>query len=221
MLDLTTKLPQNAREILGDLTALASELGGTDSLGQLPFASADLRSVHLQTPQDLQRFMDEYRKEILIAHELPAVYQAFYHTVHGRARELTALDQRLCRVPILRNFASASFQVGQTQLRRLRPLRSERVLQRYLNAVDSGEAKAWHTLVFGLVLGVYSLPLRQGLVHFAHQTLGGFVQASSRRLDLSESECDRILSHHSPQILTAVEELIAGKQPSTDSLIEL
>ena len=43
-----------------------------------------------------------------------------------------------------------------------RPLRDQRLVQRYLTAVEQGEAQGWHTLVYGLTLAVYSLPLRQG-----------------------------------------------------------
>ena len=54
------------------------------------------------------------------------------------------------------------------------PLRDERVVQRYLAAVESGEAHGWHTLVYGLTLVVYSLPLRQGLLGYAHQNHARF-----------------------------------------------
>ncbi len=63
--------------------------------------------------------------------------------------------------------------------------------KRYLAAVESGEAHGWHTLVYGLTLAVYSLPLRQGLLGYAQQTTRGFIQAAARSLELSETDSRR------------------------------
>jgi len=83
---------------------------------------------------------------------------------------LILLDLLLAGEPQLQDFAAPSRRVGQSQLQKLRPLRDQRMVQRYLQAVDGGQANAWHTLVYGLTLAVYSLPLRQGLLGYAHQT---------------------------------------------------
>jgi urease accessory protein UreF len=62
-------------------------------------------------------------------------------------------------------------------------------VRRYLQAVDEGAAQGWHTLVYGLTLALYSLPVRQGLMNYAQRMLGGFVHASARSLRLSETDC--------------------------------
>ncbi len=41
-----------------------------------------------------------------------------------------------------------------------------------------GQAHGWHTLVYGIMLAVYSWPLRQGLMHYARETMGGLALAS-------------------------------------------
>ena len=61
-------------------------------------------------------------------------------------------------------------------------MRDQRVVQRYLQAVEGGQANGWHTLVYGLTLAVYSLPLRQGLLGYAHQTTRGFIYSAARML---------------------------------------
>ena len=66
-------------------------------------------------------------------------------------------------------------------------------VQRYLNAVEAGQAQGWHTLVYGLTLAVYSLPARQGLLHYARQTLFGFIYAAARPLQLGEADCRLLL----------------------------
>ena len=93
---------------------------------------------------------------------------------------------------MLQNFAAASRLVGHTQLQRLRPLRDQRLVQRYLAAVELNEANGWHTLVYGVTLAVYSLPLRQGLFGYAQQTTRGFIQAAARPLKLAEAEADSL-----------------------------
>jgi urease accessory protein UreF len=93
-------------------------------------------------------------------------------------------------------------------MRKLRPLRDDRVVQRYLNAVESGEAHGWHTLVYGLTLAVYSLPLRQGLLGYAHQTTRGFIYSAARMLQLSERQCRALFDSLCTGLPEAVEALL-------------
>jgi urease accessory protein UreF len=192
------------------LSGLTEQLGAADSLCRLPLADAGWESGAITTAAAFRKFLDEYAGRVLMIHELPAIAKAYGHVAKSEARELIAFDQSLMAEPALKEFASASRNVGRIQLERLRPLRGERVVQRYLKAVEEGSANAWHTLVFGMVLALYSMPLRQGLIHFAHQTLGGFVQAASRRVTLSSSERRDILAAHAEGIVRAVESVLAS-----------
>jgi urease accessory protein UreF len=209
MLDQTDKLPHAASEILGDLAAFSEQLGGTDALGRLPVGAAALSSLQVTRWADVERFVGEYTAEILVPHELPAIASAYSHAARFEVREFVALDAKLSAEPALRQFASASQHVGRTQLRRLRPLRGERFVQRYSHAVEEGEGKAWHTLVFGLVLALYSLPLRQGMVHFARQTVHGFVQAASTRVPVQAGERDQLVAVQTQAVLSAVDAILA------------
>ena len=129
---------------------------------------------------------------------------------------MIGLDRRLANEPLLQSFATASQRVGKTQLKRLRQLRDQRLVQRYLRAVQAGEAHAWHTVVYGLVLSVYSLPLRQGLLSYAQQTTRGFVRSAANRLRLAESECQILVSEVCAGFPAAVNRLLmeaAGPRP--------
>ena len=117
-------------------------------------------------------------------------------------------DQELAMEPALKLFASASRRVGRAQLKRLRPLRDHRLLQRYLRTMDDGVANAWHTLVYGLTLSVYSLPVLQGLTSYEKQTLLGFMHAVSRTLRLSETDCRNLLDQLSPSLPNATEPIL-------------
>ena len=67
--------------------------------------------------------------------------------------------------------------------------REDRAAVKNLAAVESGEAHGWHTLVYGMTLVLDSLPQRQGLLGYAHQTTRGFIHVAARSLNLSEVSC--------------------------------
>ena len=102
----------------------------------------------------------------------------------------------------------ASQRVGKTQLKRLRPLRDQRLVQRYLHAVQAGEAQAWHTVVYGLVLSLYSLPLRQGLLSYAQQTTRGFILSASGQLQVTRRQCQELMSELGSGLPVAVNQLL-------------
>jgi urease accessory protein UreF len=179
----------DAAEWLGDWHPLAEQLGSADGLAALGSMSALLRLPVVQDLRSLKKFLRRYQARLLTRLEWPAIQAAHSHVGRNELRELIALDAELGREPMLHAFAGASWRVGQAQLQKLRPLRDQRMVQRYLQAVDAGLAQGWHTLVYGLTLEVYSLPLRQGLLGYAHQTTRGFIYSAARTLRLSEREC--------------------------------
>src|SRR6185503_2250409 len=126
-------------------------------------------------------------------HELPAIQRAFDHACRHEVRELAEYDRQLASESALKPFAEASRRVGQTELLKLRPLRDERIVRRYLEAIERGEANAWHTLVYGLTLALYSMPLRQGLLGYGYQTTRGFIYSAAKSLQLSENDCRALL----------------------------
>ena len=82
------------------------------------------------------------------------------------------------------------------------------------------QAHGWHTLVYGLTLAIYSLPLRQGLLGYAHQTTRSFIYSAARMLELSERECRDLFDDLSAPVPAAVEALVARRSavalPSSD-----
>ncbi|HZV34331.1 MAG TPA: urease accessory UreF family protein, partial [Verrucomicrobiae bacterium] len=161
-------------ELLGDLRPLIEQIGSPEVLMTL---AGECRASHITNTSELRQFLRSYHTQILRPCELPAIQRAFNHASRNEARELVAFDQELGREAVLRNFVSASRRVGQNQLQRLRPLRDQRLVQRYLMAVEKGEATGWHTLVYGMTLAIYSVPLRQGLFGYARHTTRGFIHS--------------------------------------------
>ena len=138
-----------AAEWLGDLHPLAEQLGSAEGLVCLASVSALLQLGPVNNVSSLRRFLHDYQRQILFPFELPAIESAYEHALSNETRELIALDRRLASEKLLRDFAPASRRVGQCQLQKLRPLRDQRLVQRYLAAVEDGRAHGWHTLEIG------------------------------------------------------------------------
>jgi urease accessory protein UreF len=103
---------------------------------------------------------------------------------------------------------------GRIQLRRLRPLRDQKLVQRYLKAIEACEASGWHTLVYGVTLSIYSLPPRQGLLAYARQTLAGFAHSAARGARLSEAELASALESTYENLPQAINALVnSGSNP--------
>jgi urease accessory protein UreF len=175
-------------EMLGDWHPLVDQLGSAQGLVTLGTVSQLLQLRRVQDFSTLRDFLEAYQTHVLIPIELPAIQRAFLHACRNQTRELIEEDQRLASEPLLREFAAPSQRVGQCHLRRLRPLRDHRLLQRYLRAVEEDRAYGWHTLVYGLTVSIYSLPVRQCLLFYERKTLRGFINSAARTLKLSEMD---------------------------------
>jgi urease accessory protein UreF len=205
---LKPELAHDPAEWLGDAHPLVEQLGSADGLTSLHALADSMRARPVTSLPALRDFLHSYHERILLPHELPAIQTAFARASRNELRELIALDQRLFAEPGLADFPNASRRIGQAQLQKLRPLKDERLVQRYLHAVENGEAHGWHTLVYGLTLVLYSLPLRQGLLGYAHQTTRGFIQAAARSLSFSEAHCRKLFDELCAPLPGAVDSLV-------------
>ena len=187
-------LTTDPAEWLGDAHPLVAQLGTANGLTSVHQMAESLAARPITSPTALRQFLTAYRDRILFPHELPAIRVAYDHASRNELRELISYDQTLSSEPALRSFATASQRIGSTQLQKLRPLRDERMVQRYLAAVETGEAHGWHTLVYGMTLVLYSLPLRQGLLGYAQQTIRGFIHAAAKARGWKESDCANLFT---------------------------
>lgn len=199
-----------APELTGDARELLDQLGAPEALPTLSLAASALTLEAVRDEPTLRRFLAGYREQVLGPVELPAILAAHGHACRSELRELLALDHALAADLRLREFRAASAAVGRRQLSKLRPLRDQRFVQRYLRAVEAGEAHGWHTLVFGVFLAQYSLPLRQGLMLYAQRTLGGFLDSAGATLRLPEAQCDEIFSEATAPLPAQVNGLLTG-----------
>ncbi len=208
MVNQTQLALNDAAEWLGDWHPLAEQLGSADGLVTLGSVTSFLRLPPVQDVPSLKKFLEHYQTQLLLPFELPAIQAAYGHALRHEVAELVTLDKQLSAEGNLQPFAEPSRRVGRSQLQKLRPLRDLRIVQRYLQAVELGEAQAWHTLVYGLTMAIYSLPLRQGLLGYAHQTMRSFIYSAARLLQLSERDCRELFDAHSVDFPAAVDVLL-------------
>jgi urease accessory protein UreF len=207
-----TQLALNdAAEWLGNWHPLVDQLGSADGLVELGSVSSLLDVRPVRDLSSLKKFLRNYQSKILLPLELPAIEAAHGHASRNELRELLALDQELAAERRLHKFAAPSRRVGQAQMQKLRPLRDQRVVQRYLNAIETGAANGWHTLVYGLTLAIYSLPLRQGLLGYSHQIMRSFIYSAARMLALSERQCRDLFDEICSDLPAAIEERLQAK----------
>jgi urease accessory protein UreF len=205
----TDAAKSQAENLLGELRALLQQIGSPD------FSSNSLkpfRGVAVETLSELNHFLEDYLNRILLPCELPAIVRACGHARRGQWRELLAEDLHLDEVMQATPFAEPSRRIGRVQLARLRSLRDERTVQRYLAAVESGRAHGWHTMVYGMTLAIYSLPLRQGLLFYSQETLSALAFAVGRSRNFSEAEVAEMLS----QLWVRVPEAVAAALQKED-----
>jgi urease accessory protein UreF len=200
--------PAGAADLAGNLAPLLEHLGSPEGLAETSATTALLGCPPIESLSALRTFLDVYRAQRLVPVELPTIFCAWQYASRGETRELLALDRQLAAAPAPRPFAQASRQAGREQLRRLRPLRDQKLVQRYLAAIEAGEADGWHTLVFGVTLAVYSLPPRQGLIAYARQTLAGFAHGAATRLKLSETDLASAVDTVCAELPVAVNRLV-------------
>ena len=178
---------RNALSEAADWRALEEQLGSPEEATAIRAAfSAAL--VEIRTPDQLREFVAAYQAKALAQDELPVILRAYNHARRNEVREIIALDRSLENCFPNEALANASERVGRNQLRKMRGLKTERVVTRYWDAVYKKEAHGWHTTVFGVALAIYSIPLRQGLNHYGQQTIRGFIEGGAASLKLRAPE---------------------------------
>jgi urease accessory protein UreF len=157
----------------------------------------------------LRLFLERYEREILRPIELPAVQSAYWFANRGQFRELLELDAELSANDLLMPFARASLSVGREQLRLLKPMYDQRMIQRFRKCVVTGEARGWNPIVFGMFLSIHSMPVREGLLQFGRQIWSGIVNGVQESCALSDEECNVLLGETIDRLPDWIEEVIA------------
>ncbi len=206
--DTAKLMSAEAARVLHGLHPFAARLGSPDGLESLTPALSALQLAPIRSASSLRAFLHSYRDRVLLPTELPVIQKAYMLASRGQTRELVALDQAAPRGPVDMPFSELSAAIGRIQMSRLKPMKGNRVLSRYMEAVTRGEAKGWHTIAYGLILASFAMPLRQGLVHYSESALHGFVESASGLLQLSEAEQSALTQEACLDLGPAINELL-------------
>jgi urease accessory protein UreF len=190
---------------------LAERLGSPASLVALAHEALPTAEPAIDSLPALRQFLDGYRAQLLVPREWPTILLAYRHAGRQETRELIALDHAFSLGRDWTAFAAASQRLGRLHLRALRPLRDQRLVHRYGLAVQRREAHGWHVVVYGMILALYSLPLRQGLLSYAWLTLNGFIQSAAPALKLAQPDGAQLLEDLYATLPAQLESLLAGE----------
>jgi urease accessory protein UreF len=211
MLEQSQRPERSALSEAADLRALEEQLGSPDEATAINSAAFAASLTNIRTPDQLREFLTQFQTKTIAQEELPTILRAYNHARRNEVREIIALDRSLKETFTNEALANASERVGRNQLRKMRGLKTERVVTRYWDAVYQKEAHGWHTVVFGVVLAVYSIPLRQGLNHYGQQTIRGFVEAGATSLRLRALEMNALETSLLADMPAIVERALASE----------
>ena len=194
----------------GGLHPYATQLDALEGVLCVDSISSALGTASARTPLELSMLLERYRVTLLEPVELAAVAAAHRHAARGEALELIALDESLVSThPEWLQLAPASQRFGTNHLKRLQPLRDERVVQRFLNAAREGRAPANHPVVFGLTMAVFSIAPRQGLADYAQSALEAVVATAAAKLKLTQADRDDLIGRSQARLPEAIERMVA------------
>ena len=169
-----------------------------------------LGTARVGTVLELSVLLERYRVTLLEPIELHTVAAAHRHAVRGEVLELIALDEALAGThPEWLQLAPASQRFGTDHLKRLQPLRDERVVQRFLDATRKDRAPANHPVVFGLTMAVFSIAPRQGLGDYAQSALEAVVATAAGKLKLTQEDRQDLIDRSQARLPEAIERMVA------------
>lgn len=177
-----------------------------------------MRFEKVKDTDSFLRFSEQYMRYALIPIELPAIVTASEFASRNALHDLYLLDKQLGSEPHFKMFEQASLALGRNQLRKLRGMRDVRLLSRYRSSVLEGDAHGWHMLVYGIVLHLFSIPIRQGLAKYQTQVLLGFAQSACQSLQWSQSEWSEVEFVIQKMPLPSLESLSSRSQPESPQL---
>jgi urease accessory protein UreF len=211
MLEQSQQPERNAWSDAADLRALEEQLGSPEEATAISSEAFAAALIDIRTPDQFREFLGRLQSKTIAQDDLPTILRAYNHARRNEVREIIALDRSLENTFPNEALANASERVGRNQLRRMRGLKTERVVTRYWDAVYNKEAHGWHSVVFGVVLAVYSIPLRQGLNHYGQQTIRGFLEAGAVSLRLRAPEVNALESSLLSEMPAIVERVLASE----------
>ena len=74
--------------------------------------------------------------------------------------------------------------------------------------VENGEAAGWHTVVYGMLLALFSFPLRQALLHYAGSTQHSLLESATHGLPIRADDRAELRASCDAPIATLVRQAV-------------
>lgn len=193
--------------ILGNVQELSRQLGSPDLMLQ-DSAALFLHTESIKDVQSLEKFLTKFRDEVLAAVDLPVICRAHQLASANQGVELISFDQEFGKRPQLGKLTLPSREAGKRQLKRMHPLRDHKVVQKYLRAHENGSAAGWHSIVYGLTMAVYAIPLRQALLNYSEKTISVMAESAMFSRQFSVLECQALVEKVLATLPAIVEQVL-------------
>jgi urease accessory protein len=155
----------------------------------------------VNTPEDLERFLQQQIMPSLLAFEIPVLAAAHRLAVAEDLSGLQALDEELDAWKLAAELRAASRQLGSRRLALTRQLEDSPLSGAYAAL----GAPCHHLIVCALELR--HLPVEAAACAFAQQTLAGYATAAMKLMRLGQEKCQAIIRRSAvslvPQLTTA------------------
>ncbi len=156
---------------------------------------------HVQTAEDLQRYVVDYFRWGLGTCEAVALAQAYQASFKSDLKGVLQVDEALESMKLCRETRAASRQMGQSLLRHaIHPQDNPGILEDFSTAVESGRSPGHLAVTFGLVFQQIGWTQQQAIAGFLYQAGVGFVSASYKLLPIGQREGQRLLETWIPLI---------------------
>jgi urease accessory protein len=137
-------------------------------------------------------YLEEHLWPMLMYFELPVVRFAQEGTLKGNLPALLELDACVDATKTARELREASRATGRQRLRALCATAPSPMLNAFVRHVEEGQAKAHHTVVFGI--GLASVPQPALLTSWACQSLSAVCLSSPKLLRIGQEAAQRVLT---------------------------
>ncbi|MCS1408194.1 MAG: Urease accessory protein UreF [Verrucomicrobia subdivision 3 bacterium] len=200
------------QEFFGDLSLLTDRIGvKSASLVNSNGMGLSLKPGDVVDTASLAKFVRGYRTQVLAVIELPGIIESSQFTERGELRELVELDRSYGESAQIRLFSEPSRWIGHCHARRLQGMRDHRTVWRYCDAIRQGKAFGWHFVIYGIVLGAFAVPLRQGLAHYSQKILRGFLESAAPSLKLEGETLEKLALSLTQELSSDIENALAGQ----------
>lgn len=199
------------RGFLGDLAGLADQVGvgGAKVAEEGALGSGSFELSGVVDLKSLRQFLIEYRDRLMVPIELPTIIEASLMVERGEFRELMGLDQSLAKKPEMRVFSESSQWIGQCHAKTMRGMKDHRTVWRYSDAIRAKKAFGWHTVVYGVVLAAFSIPVRQGIVNYCERVINGFADSAATRLNLGAEDIELVKLQTTAEMSSFIDRAVA------------